>query len=128
MGYVIYVASSFLDTWYDKIKRKALELDKEENKEKGLKLLPVEGFKIKNPLLRFLFPHLVDTHNLIAKVVELKNRDLGKDLDGYKHQTIDAYQYSFRRLMAQQPAMFVEVERYYATARFFRSMTVTFFI
>lgn len=105
-----------------------MELDKEKNRENGLKLLPVEGYKIKNPILRCLFPHLVDTHNLIVKVVEFKERDIGIDLDGHKHQTIDAYQYAFRRLMAEQPNMFIEVEKYYATARFFRSMTVVFFM
>jgi len=38
IGYVIYVSSSFLDNFYTRIKRKALKLDSEENKKKGLHL------------------------------------------------------------------------------------------
>ena len=122
LGYVIYVASSPLDNLYDRIKRKALKLDTKEGSAKELQLMPFN--EIKNPFYNLLFPHLVDTHNLIVKVVAFKNRDIGKDLDGYKHQTIDAYQYAFRRLMAEELTMFAEVERYFGTARFFRCMTV----
>lgn len=127
LGYVIYVASSPLDAWYDDIKRKALRLDKPENKGKKLQLISEEEAKKIHFFYRKLFPHLRDTHNLIVKVVAFKNRDIGTDLDGNRHQIIDAYQYSFRRLMAEQTDMFAEVERYYATARFFRGMTVVLF-
>ncbi|MBT8394129.1 MAG: hypothetical protein KJN66_04675 [Bacteroidia bacterium] len=128
VGYIIYVYSSFLDSWYDKIKRKALELDKGENSDKKLQIIKPEDFKIKNILLRFLFPHIHDTHNLIVKVVAFKNRDIGDDLDGEKHQAINAYQYAYRRLMAENEAMFTETESYFGTAKFFRSMTIVLFI
>lgn len=125
LGYLIYVASSFLDGWYNCIKRKALKLEQQ----KELKMFQEEDEVIKNMgwIYKKMFPHLKDTHNLIVKVVDFKNRDIGKDLDGDKHQIIDAYQYAFRRLMAEQETMFVEVERYYGTARFFRGITVVLF-
>jgi hypothetical protein len=96
LGYVIYVLSSPLDNLYDKIKRKALKLDTKEGAKKELQLLSSDD--IKCSFYNILFPHLIDTHNLIVKVVGFKNRDIGSDLDGYKHQIIDAYQYSYRRL------------------------------
>lgn len=122
LGYVIYVVSSPLDNLYDKIKRKALKLDTKNGAKKELQLLSSDA--IKCSFYNILFPHLVVTHNLIVKVVEFKNRDIGSDLDGYKHQIIDAYQYSYRRLMAEELTMFAEVERYFGTARFFRCMTI----
>jgi hypothetical protein len=122
LGYVIYVLSSPLDGLYDKIKRKALKLDTKKGAKKELQLLSSNA--IKCSFYNILFPHLVDTHNLIVKVVGFKNRDIGTDLDGYKHQIIDAYQYSYRRLMAEELTMFAEVERYFGTARFFRCMTI----
>lgn len=125
-GYVFYVISSSLDNWYDKLKRFILGMDKE-GKNHKLSALPVD-YKIHNIIFRLLFPHLVDTHNLICRVVEYKNRDIGKDMDGDKHQIINAYQYSYRRLMLEAPEMFTEVEKYYAVARLFRSMSVVLFL
>jgi hypothetical protein len=112
-----------LDSWYDKIKRKALKLDRNEKFKSRLTPISVDH-KIENKFYRVLFPHLVDTHNLIVKVLQYKNRDIGEDMDGKKHQIINVYQYAFRRLMIEQPTMFIEAERYLAIARFFRSMTL----
>lgn len=128
IGYVIYVSSSFLDSWYDKIKRKGLRLDLNDDKRMDLEFLPPEYRKEISPILRLLFPYLIDTHNLTVKVIGFKNKVLDITFDGDKHQIINAYQYAFRRLMVEQPRMFAEVERYYGTARFFRSMTITLFL
>ena len=128
VGYTIYALSSFLDSWYDIIKRRALEMDKGRNANEKLDYIYKDKFKIKWWLTRFLFPNLHDTNNLTVKVVQYKNRDIGNELDGYKHQTLDAYQYAYRRLMAENEIMFAEVESYFGTARFFRSMTLVLFM
>lgn len=127
IGYTIYAFSSFLDSWYDIIKRRSLELDTGRNANKKLEYIYKENFEIKWWLLRTIFPNLHDTNNLTVKVVQFKNRDIGKELDGYKHQTLDAYQYAYRRLMVENEIMFAEVESYFSTARFFRSMTLVLF-
>lgn len=113
IGYVVYVMSSCLDSKYDKIKRWALKLDEE-----------VKG-EVNQPTSRIvncLFPNLLDTHKLITVIVEFKNKEIGIEFDGHKHQIIDAYQFAFRWLMKKKPEMYEEAERYLATARFFRSM------
>ena len=103
-------------------------MDKGRNANEKLDYIYKDKFKIKWWILRTLFPNLHDTNNLTVKVVQFKNRDIGKELDGYKHQTLDAYQYAFRRLMAENEIMFAEVESYFGTARFFRSMTLVLFM
>ncbi len=122
VGYVIYASSSFLDGWYDAIKRYGLGLDQQN---KFLEDDKRNSFLRR--LVRWMFPIIKETHTLVMAVVEFKNADIGEHFDGDSKQVINAYQYSFRRLMAEQPAMFAEVERYYATARFFRSMTLVLF-
>ncbi|GAB3639581.1 hypothetical protein [Spirosoma arcticum] len=114
LGYTVYIVSSPLDGIYDRIKRSVLGIKTEK---------PVE-----NGFTKFLFPYLKDTHTLIMAVVEFKNEHIGDRYDGSDHPIIDAYQYAFRRLMKEEPAMFVEVERYYATAKFFRSMVIVWFL
>ncbi|AQG78531.1 hypothetical protein [Spirosoma montaniterrae] len=109
-GYVTYVVSSPFDGIYDRIKRYVLGID--------------TGKPVRNWVTTWLFPHVADTHALIIEVVEYKNEDIGAKYDGFRHQIIDAYQYAFRRLMKEEPAMFIEVEHYYATAKFFRSMVI----
>lgn len=113
MGHVVYVLGSWLDSVYDKIKRRALQLKKEGDI--GVK-------PVKNSLTDLLFPHLWDTHELIGRVIKIKNAKIGAEFDGFEHQIIDTYQFAFRWLMKEKPEMYEEAERYLATARFFRSM------
>ena len=124
IGYVIYVLGSLLDGWYDRIKRRGLELDKNDSRDNEDKITFIKEIPKKRKIVNFIFRNLIDTHNLIVKVVEFKNRDIGNEFDGPKHQIINAYQYSYRRLMIEAPAMFLEAERYFANARFFRSMSI----
>lgn len=124
IGYVIYVFGSMLDTIYDRIKSYALGIDRF-----GIREGEIAPRIINEPpkswLVRLLFPHLNDTHNLIVNVIGFKNRDLGEEFDkGSDKPLIDVYQYCYRRLMIEAPTMFLEAERYFVNARFFRSMSI----
>lgn len=144
VGYALFVASSPLEGFYDRVKRFALGIDTIEkpNKAKILLyfLIPFvarrgdiktgEPKKPSNCLVNMVFPYLWNTHLLIQAVVEHKNKHIGASYEGDddRVQPINAYQYCYRLLMYKQPVMFAEVERYMVTAKFFRSMVVVWFI
>lgn len=143
-GYVAYVISSSLDGVYDKIKLWALRKEVKEASAKDDSTIDYIDPIYKGIFLRFLY--FRDTHNFIVKVARLKEKQdsllfeypsplavaineelIGEEKKMYNH--MNAYQYAFRRLMLEEnPLMFEEVIRYYATAKFFRSMTVVLFI
>lgn len=117
IGYALYVGSSFMDKWYNSLKLKAIGKAKENQSDISL---------TKNDIVlwarHFILPDVHNTHNLINDIIDLKP-------EKYKiAEPIDAFQWSYRYLMIKNGLMFSEVERYYATARFFRSMTLVFFL
>jgi len=143
-GYVAYVIGSYLDGVYDKLKLWILRKEA-----KNVSVLDDTTLYYINPKYKwifFRFWYFRDTHNLIVKVGKLKDKykylrfeyltseailadEKLKLMDKKMYNHMDAYQYAFRRLMLEEnPLMFEEVIRYYATAKFFRSMTVVLFI
>lgn len=117
MGYVIYVLSSPIDEGFDWLKNRAVK----ERRQEGATF----HHKGKKWWTRVLFPYIEDTYVLINRVLPYKLRDLG-DFDAHP---INAYQYCYRRLMIEGHAhMFSEVDRYQATAKFFRSMAVVWLL
>lgn len=117
MGYLIYVLSSPIDEGFDWLKKKAVQ----ERKQVGM-VFTHKGTKC---WAWIFFPHIEDTYLLINRILPYKLRDLG-DIDAHP---INAYQYCYRRLMIEGYAhMFSEVDRYQATAKFFRSMAVVWFL
>lgn len=143
VGYALFVASSPFEKFYDRVKRFALGVDTVENpgplKIRTLLYFFFPGIGAKyikegtpkkptNRVVNFFFPYLWNTHQLIQAIVEHKNNHIGSYHDGFRNQTIDAYQYSYRLIMAKQEDMFSEVERYMVTAKFFRSMTIGWLI
>ncbi len=145
VGYLIYILGSKLDAQYDRIKRRVLGLDKDFAEDKSQTFTEKDSERTiihitemaKESILQdqtklekvvaWFLPHLVDTHNLIVEVVKVMSlHGIPKELGGYKHQVLNAFQYSYRRLMVENELMFAEVERYYRTARFFRSMAIVF--
>ena len=138
VGYLIYISGSKLDAQYDRIKRRILGLDKDWGNKKNLAFEIKDGQRkiihitkeAKESILKersrwekivaWFLPHLMDTHNLIVAVVKVMSHKIPEELGDYEHQVLDAFQYSYRRLMIDNELMFAEVERYYRTARFFR--------
>lgn len=117
MGYLIYVLSSPIDEGFDWLKKKAVK----KRRQKG-NTFHHKGTKW---WAWIFFPNIEDTYTLINRVLPYKLRDLG-DLDAHP---INAYQYCYRRLMIGGYApMFSEVDRYQATAKFFRSMAVVWLL
>ena len=144
LGHVLYSISSTLDDVYDWIKLYRLGYSKKELR--GLKLMQKVQYQpnrtSKWPKL-FPFSLVRDSHNLVQKVIEIKLKspdyhyykpDVTPQLNEhddrvtYAGTLMNAYQYSFRRLLLEAPSMSDEVQRYYATAKFFRSMVLVLFI
>lgn len=117
MGYVLYVLSSPIDEGFDWLKKRSVKKRRQKGgtfRHKGTKCWAW-----------VFFPNIEDTYTLINRVLPYKLRDLG-DLDAHP---INAYQYCYRRLMIEGYAhMFSEVDRYQATAKFFRSMAVVWLL
>ncbi len=113
MGYIIYVIGSKIDDLFDKLKNEALI-------GKVFKNCKYEFNSVKW-WAKVLFPSIDNNYNLLNEVLIIKKRDLGY----CEPKPINAFQYSYRRLMmSEQPIMYNEVERYEATSKFFRSMIV----
>lgn len=113
LGYLIYVLSSPIDEGFDWLKKNAVK----GRKQKGITF----QHKGKKCWAWIFFPHIEDTYLLLNRVLPYQLRDLGD----IAPRPIDAYQYCYRRLMIEGNApMFSEVDRYQATAKFFRSMAV----
>ncbi|HLO55508.1 MAG TPA: hypothetical protein VK169_14535 [Saprospiraceae bacterium] len=111
LGYIIYIFSSPIDELFDWLKKKAIT---EKSDDKGrIFVLNSKSWS------RIFFSNLIDTYILINQILPYKNADLGYS----EKDPINAYQYCYRRLMLEGfDIMFSEVERYQATAKFFRSM------
>ena len=129
LGYTVYVGSTFLDHCYDSLKLKAVGRSNENDngqKDKNENPIFLKKGNVKWWARYVILPYVHNTHNLINKVIILKVNYLGSDYE--PAEPIDAFQWSYRFLMNKHDRMFSEVERYYSTAKFFRSMTLVFFI
>lgn len=120
LGYVCYVGSSFLDKLYNYLKVHAVG---EQVKYASDTRLTSKDIKAG---WRWFIPNVYNTHNLINEVIKLKSQYLDPSYSG--PNPIDAFQWSYRFLMIHNPTMLAEVERYYATAKFFRSMIFVLFV
>ena len=129
IGYVFNVLSSFLDGLYDWLKRKKLNLERNRSDSRSdddLEYMDLMG----NMSLwkKIIFPYAKHSHNLIVKIALLKPSELRFVKNNRSQNLFDAYQYATRVLKLESPEMYEEVYHYYATARFFRSMTLVFFL
>ena len=140
LGHILYAISSSLDDVYDVIKLQRLNFTKKRLRSLELNK-EVEYLKRSKSRWPKIFPFSLvrDSHNLVQKVIEVKfanpqyhyynTAQPGEDQQSIFAGTLmNAYQYSFRRLLLEAPSMSDEVQRYYATAKFFRSMVLVLFI
>ena len=127
LGHVFNVLSSFLDGFYNWAKRKKLKLQENKNDSRSDHDLDYIDLMGDRPFWKqIVFPYAKDSHNLIVKVASLKPSELTFKKNNRNQNFFDAYQYAIRVLMLESSEMYGEVYRYYATARFFRSMVLVF--
>ena len=143
VGYVIYVVRSPLGHRYDMINLWVLGL-KKVDQATDEKLGFIDPIMIINLLWRFLFPNIKDTHNPTVKVASMKSKAVGFEYTHFervqeegkdivvsktKHYHLTyAYQGAFWRLRVEAPVLLEEVQRYYATAKLYSSLTVVIII
>lgn len=127
LGYVVYVISTPLDRLYNWLKEKKLKT-KFHNaiSDEGLDYFDLS--EKESVLEKIYIPFAKESHNLVVKVSNLKPVELRFNSNGDSQNFFDAYQYATRVLLNEATSMYMEVYRYYATARFFRSMTLVFAI
>lgn len=82
----------------------------------------VLGGKMDRPVDKYwILPHKTD---LVYRIIPLKVKEIGFD----KPESLNNYQWALTRLLMDQPELYADVERYQATAKFFRSMVVVWFV